>query len=191
MINFEADTGPRLQTCHASLSTIILELQSQDLASAETDYPTIEDPESTDVLRLMAQYPDITASTFKSLEPHTILSYLLRLSDALADLLQPQAGDEDDVKGTSETGETGGPDATTETPSKCKARCISTKVRDRYRMACRMRLLSAGVSYRATLRQQGNRSFCRLKRRNKNVFTIGERVICFLVGSIGEISVWV
>ncbi|KAK4039598.1 DALR anticodon binding domain-containing protein [Parachaetomium inaequale] len=48
-------------------------------------------PRCTDLLRLMAQYPDVTATAMRNLEPSTILTYLFRLAHQLSscyDVLQ-------------------------------------------------------------------------------------------------------
>lgn len=100
MTSFEGDTGPYLQYCHARLNSILRKagLTRQDLADDLENHPDGLDadvlgdkPHAADLLRLMAQYPDVTAMAFKTLEPSTILTYLFRLAHQLSscyDVLQ-------------------------------------------------------------------------------------------------------
>ncbi|KAL2192754.1 arginyl-tRNA synthetase [Corynascus similis CBS 632.67] len=100
MTSFEGDTGPYLQYCHARLNSILRKagLTRQDLADHLENHPDGLDadvlgdkPHAADLLRLMAQYPDVTAMAFKTLEPSTILTYLFRLAHQLSscyDVLQ-------------------------------------------------------------------------------------------------------
>lgn len=46
----------------------------------------------------MPRYPEITSATFKTLDPHTILNYLLELIEALEPLLSVTEPDDDDVQ---------------------------------------------------------------------------------------------
>lgn len=92
MTSFEGDTGPYLQYCHARLNSILrkAELTRSDLADHLADNPAALDADVTskqhcvDLLRLMAQYPDVTATALKNLEPSTILTYLFRLTHQLS-----------------------------------------------------------------------------------------------------------
>ena len=92
MTSFEGDTGPYLQYCHARLNSILrkAELDRAELASYLVENPEALDVDVTtkqhcvDLLRLMAQYPDVTATALKNLEPSTILTYLFRLTHQLS-----------------------------------------------------------------------------------------------------------
>lgn len=99
MTSFEGDTGPYLQYCHARLNSILrrAELTGADLAAYPADNPVVletdlaEKQHCVDLLRLMAQYPDVTATALGNLEPSTILTYLFRLAHQLSscyDVLQ-------------------------------------------------------------------------------------------------------
>ncbi|KAK7413487.1 hypothetical protein QQX98_007635 [Neonectria punicea] len=99
MTSFEGDTGPYLQYCHARLGSILrkAQLTRADLASHLVDEPAALDGDiaekqhCVDLLRLMAQYPDVTATALRNLEPSTILTHLFRLTHQLSscyDVLQ-------------------------------------------------------------------------------------------------------
>lgn len=80
----EGDSGLKLQHYHTKLSSCIADLRTAEVESTDPDYASLEDDTYADILRVMAQYPDIVSTTFKSLEPHGMLTYLVRLSDALS-----------------------------------------------------------------------------------------------------------
>lgn len=91
MTSFEGDTGPYLQYCHARLNSILRKagLTRDDMVKHVEDHPTALDTETdkrhcVDLLRLMAQYPDVTAAALRNLEPSTILTYLFRLAHQLS-----------------------------------------------------------------------------------------------------------
>lgn len=100
MTSFEGDTGPYLQYCHARLNSILRKagLTREDLVNYLENHPDgldadvlMDQPHAADLLRLMAQYPDVTATALKTLEPSTILTYLFRLAHQLSscyDVLQ-------------------------------------------------------------------------------------------------------
>lgn len=92
MTSFEGDTGPYLQYCHARLNSILRKagLARAELASHLVDNPAALDadvtgkPHCADLLRLMAQYLDATATALRNLEPSTVLTYLFRLTHPLS-----------------------------------------------------------------------------------------------------------
>ncbi|KAH7304260.1 arginyl-tRNA synthetase [Stachybotrys elegans] len=98
MTSFEGDTGPYLQYAHVRLHSILRKanLTHADLAKHVEEKPDALDADlhkqhCVDLLRLMAQYPDVTTTAFGNLEPSTILTYLFRLTHQLSsfyDVLQ-------------------------------------------------------------------------------------------------------
>lgn len=82
MTSFEGETGVTLQNCYARLLTT-LESQPVDIDYATLDYSKLETEDYTELLRIMAQYPDTVQQSFKNLEPNIVLGYLFRLVDQL------------------------------------------------------------------------------------------------------------
>ncbi|KAG5302527.1 arginyl-tRNA synthetase [Histoplasma capsulatum G186AR] len=80
MTSFEGDTGPYLQYSHARLCSIMRKANLTADQVAKADFSLLKEPHAIDILRLMAQYPDMTTQAFKTLEPTTILTYLFRLT---------------------------------------------------------------------------------------------------------------
>jgi arginyl-tRNA synthetase len=83
MISLDNGTGPHLQSAYAKLSAKIDEASLGEKSLEDIDYSHLQEEPWTDVLRLMAQYPDITATAFKHHEPSLILGYLNRLIEEI------------------------------------------------------------------------------------------------------------
>lgn len=100
MTSFEGDTGPYLQYAHARLCSITRKsgLDVNELVNANFDLLT--EKHAVNLVRLLAQWPDVLLQTAKTLEPITVLSYLFRMTHMLSssyDVLKV-IGSEDDVK---------------------------------------------------------------------------------------------
>jgi hypothetical protein len=81
MTSFGRGTGPELQYWHARLCSI-LRAESSDLtALSDEDFAPIEEEKYTELLRMLGQYPDITNSAYKTLEPPTVMLYLVSVTD--------------------------------------------------------------------------------------------------------------
>lgn len=87
MMSFEGVTGPYLQYCHARMRFIPRRV---GVNAAFLKQHIVENPTTLDVdadkehyinlLRLIAQYPDVTATAIRNHEPSTILTYLFCLT---------------------------------------------------------------------------------------------------------------
>ncbi|KAK7956012.1 arginyl-tRNA synthetase [Apiospora aurea] len=102
----EGDSCRMLQQEYAKLASAIAELKGPESEGEDAggddptpDHAALQKDESIDLLRMMAQYPDVTAATFKTLEPHGLLSYLSRLAEASAMELDEDEGDGGDEDG--------------------------------------------------------------------------------------------
>lgn len=91
----------------------ISKLETPEVTSAEADPSVFVDDLTAELLGVLARYPEVTASAFKSLEPHTIFSYLSQLSDSLA-CLEP--GDDDDEEEAGGSSSQAGPSSPPEDP---------------------------------------------------------------------------
>lgn len=80
MTSFEGDTGPYLQYAHARLCSVSRKagFKLNDLENA--DFSLLIESHAVDLVRLIAQFPDIVTQTLKTLEPTTILTYLFHLT---------------------------------------------------------------------------------------------------------------
>ncbi|KAH8802511.1 arginyl-tRNA synthetase [Xylogone sp. PMI_703] len=84
MTSFEGDTGPYLQYAHARLCSIQRKAGLTRDQLLQADFSLLSEPHAVDLVRILAQYPDVVGHTFKTLEPTTILTYLFRLTHQLS-----------------------------------------------------------------------------------------------------------
>jgi arginyl-tRNA synthetase len=84
MTSFEGDTGPYLQYAHARICSIERRagLSAEELASA--DLSLLTEPHAINLIRLLAQYPDVVQTVHKSNEPTNILTYLFKMTHVLS-----------------------------------------------------------------------------------------------------------
>ena len=84
MTSFEGGTGPYLQYAHARLCSIIrkagLDLSCLDTANLDL----LTETHATNLVRLLAQWPDTLLQTSRTLEPTTVLTYLFRMTHILS-----------------------------------------------------------------------------------------------------------
>lgn len=98
----EGETSTNLQLCYSRLCLAITKIGAS-LSQEEIpyiDYAPLSDPPWSELLRLMARYPDATQSAFERLEPGTILSYLFRVAEELALCLDEADKEESDGEGS-------------------------------------------------------------------------------------------
>ncbi|KAF2398054.1 arginyl-tRNA synthetase [Trichodelitschia bisporula] len=108
MTSFEGDTGPYLQYAHARLSSIVRKvgLKPEDLLTAdlsllsekhateqeakhateqEAKHATKQEAKhAANLVRSLAQFPDVFLNTHRTLEPVTVLTYLFKMTHALS-----------------------------------------------------------------------------------------------------------
>lgn len=84
MTSFEGDTGPYLQYAHARLCSISrrANISAEDVASA--DLSLLTESHATNLVRFLAQYPDVVANALRTLEPTTVLVYLFKMTHVLS-----------------------------------------------------------------------------------------------------------
>jgi arginyl-tRNA synthetase len=84
MTSFEGDTGPYLQYAHARLCSIARKsgLTKEEIDSA--DLSLLTEDHAINLVRLLAQWPDVFLNTLKTLEPTTVLTYLFRMTHMLS-----------------------------------------------------------------------------------------------------------
>jgi arginyl-tRNA synthetase len=86
MTSFEGDTGPYLQYAHARLKSIRRKstLSEPELSALETaDWSLLTEAHATELVRTLAQWPDVVLDTVKKVEPATVLTYLFKMTHVL------------------------------------------------------------------------------------------------------------
>ncbi|KAI8154033.1 Arginine--tRNA ligase [Colletotrichum sp. SAR 10_70] len=94
MTEFEGDTGAALQFAYTRLKLSLGQLEADPTALADVDYTHLQEEEYTNLLRLMAQYPDVINAAYKSVEPSAVLSFLYRLVEQLIECLDVDEDEE-------------------------------------------------------------------------------------------------
>ncbi|OTB10250.1 hypothetical protein K445DRAFT_323109 [Daldinia sp. EC12] len=84
MTSFEGDTGPYLQYAHTRLSSIKRRANVSDEELANADLSLLMEPHAINVVRLLAQWPDVAQNTLRTLEPTTVVTYLFRLTHVIS-----------------------------------------------------------------------------------------------------------
>ncbi|KZF21718.1 arginyl-tRNA synthetase [Xylona heveae TC161] len=100
MTSFEGDTGPYLQYAHARLCSITRKADVPREALATADFSLLKESHAIDLIRSLAQWPDVFQNTLKTLEPVTVLTYLFKMTHMLSssyDVLKV-VGSEPEVK---------------------------------------------------------------------------------------------
>jgi arginyl-tRNA synthetase len=84
MTSFEGDTGPYLQYAHARICSIERRaaLSPEELATA--DLSLLTETHAVDLIRLLAQWPDVVQTVLKTYEPTNILTYLFKMTHVLS-----------------------------------------------------------------------------------------------------------
>ncbi|CEP07013.1 hypothetical protein [Parasitella parasitica] len=78
MCSFEGDTGPYIQYAHARLASV--ERKSGLAINHEADLSLLTEPQAIDVVRTVAQYPDLVKSLLSAYEPCNVVTYAFKLS---------------------------------------------------------------------------------------------------------------
>lgn len=81
MTAWEGDTGAYLQYAHVRLCSVERRVAEQvvlrsDRSQINTDLLT--EPKAREIIYLLATYPDVVRTTFKTLEPSTIVSFCFK-----------------------------------------------------------------------------------------------------------------
>ncbi|VUC34007.1 unnamed protein product, partial [Clonostachys rosea] len=84
MTSFEGDTGPYLQYAHARLCSIYRRANISDEDLAKADLSLLTEDHASNIIRLLAQWPDVFQNTLKTLEPTTVLTYLFRMTHVVS-----------------------------------------------------------------------------------------------------------
>lgn len=84
MTSFEGDTGPYLQYSHARLCSIKRKANVSDEELVKADFSLITAKEGVQLIRSLAQWPDVFLNTYKTSEPVTVLTYLFKMTHLLS-----------------------------------------------------------------------------------------------------------
>jgi len=91
---FARGTGPELQYWYAKLCDTLKQGSFDLNALTDDDFKPLEEEKYSELLRILAQYPNVTSAAYKNLEPSTIMVYLINIADQLPISLESEEGDE-------------------------------------------------------------------------------------------------
>ncbi|KAK9470559.1 uncharacterized protein V1510DRAFT_422645 [Dipodascopsis tothii] len=80
MLSFEGDTGPYLQYAHSRLCSMERRAGFSPEVLATADLSLLTEPIAEQLIRALAQYPDVLLNAHKTLEPSTVVNYLFKLT---------------------------------------------------------------------------------------------------------------
>lgn len=80
MLSFEGDTGPYLQYAHSRLSSVKRKAGTPDEELKNANFDLLTESSASDLIRTLAQYPDVIKRAMKTSEPSTIVTYLFNLT---------------------------------------------------------------------------------------------------------------
>ncbi|KAJ2007792.1 arginyl-tRNA synthetase [Coemansia thaxteri] len=86
ILSYEGATGPYVQYTHTRLCSI--ERKAELEITDNVDYSHLTGEAAHEIISLVSQYPDILASALRSLEPCTVVQYMLALSRAVSSALE-------------------------------------------------------------------------------------------------------
>lgn len=99
MTSFEGDTGPYLQYAHSRLRSVQRKSGIEESKMVDANFDLLTEPCAENLVRLLAQYPDVIKRALKTHEPSTIVTYLFNLTHVVSqcyDILWV-AGQEEDL----------------------------------------------------------------------------------------------
>ena len=92
MATFKPGSGPDLQFWYAKVSTM-LSGQTVTIALSDEDIEGLADEDQANLLRILAQYPEVAKATFTSLEASGIVIYLASITEQLSYCLDEEEGE--------------------------------------------------------------------------------------------------
>ncbi len=99
MASFKLGSGPDLQYWLAKLRKV---LQDIDAVAhlADEDCEALAEESPANLLRILAQYPEVVNATYHSLEPTGVVTYLASMTEQLSECFSEDAGGDEDAKVT-------------------------------------------------------------------------------------------
>ncbi|KAF1845930.1 Nucleotidylyl transferase [Cucurbitaria berberidis CBS 394.84] len=86
LASFKLGSGPDLQYWSTKLRVLLTNAPSTE-ELGEEDYQALAEEDQANLLRVLAQYPEVVNATYLSLEPSGILAYLVTLTELLSECL--------------------------------------------------------------------------------------------------------
>jgi arginyl-tRNA synthetase len=92
MASFKLGSGPDLQYWHAKVTSLLIG-HTATASLSDEDFGALADEDATDLLRILAQYPEVLIATYHSLEPSGVVVFLSNVTEQLAVCLDEEEGE--------------------------------------------------------------------------------------------------
>jgi arginyl-tRNA synthetase len=92
MSSFKLGSGPDLQYWYAKVSSLLVG-HTVTAKLSDEDFEALADEGQANLLRILAQYPEILNAAYHSLEPSGVVTYLASVTDQLSECLEGEDGE--------------------------------------------------------------------------------------------------
>jgi arginyl-tRNA synthetase len=92
LASFKLGSGPDLQYWYKKVRSL-LEGQTASATLTDEDFTSLAEDDQANLLRILAQYPEVINTTYSSLEPSGVVTYLASVTEQLSDCVNEEEGD--------------------------------------------------------------------------------------------------
>jgi arginyl-tRNA synthetase len=89
IVSFKPGSGPDLQSCYTRVCALLAG-QKPSSQLADEQFESLADEDQANLLRILAQYPEVVNATFQSLEPSGLVTFLAAITEQLSDCLEDE-----------------------------------------------------------------------------------------------------
>jgi arginyl-tRNA synthetase len=89
IVSFKPGSGPDLQSCYTRVCALLAG-QKPSSQLGDEQFESLADEDQANLLRILAQYPEVVNATFQSLEPSGLVTFLAAITEQLSDCLEDE-----------------------------------------------------------------------------------------------------
>jgi arginyl-tRNA synthetase len=89
IVSFKPGSGPDLQSCYTRVCALLAG-QKPSSQLGDEQFDSLADEDQANLLRILAQYPEVVNATFQSLEPSSLVTFLAAITEQLTDCLEDE-----------------------------------------------------------------------------------------------------
>jgi arginyl-tRNA synthetase len=89
IVSFKPGSGPDLQSCYTRVCALLTG-QKPSSQLADEQFESLADEDQANLLRILAQYPEVVNATFQSLESSGLVTFLAAITEQLSDCLEDE-----------------------------------------------------------------------------------------------------
>lgn len=84
ILTFEGDTGPYLEYAHSRLCSMERKAQIPRPELASANFSLLTEPIASQLVRILASFPDVVHMAYRNYEPSTVITYLFKLTHTVS-----------------------------------------------------------------------------------------------------------